>query len=307
MRHFPLSKLAAMLVALAATAMLSACHAPAATQANGAAPSPASATASPGLNPAVNAPVSVADREAVRRLVRKVSNGRAQVISIWNQGSGLLGILYKGVDGSKQVGWATQNAKILLPGLALSIGGKNLNQEELAARAGYLSPTVAWKRLLAPGTESFTIGHAGPRILAVVDPNCIFCHLFYKKVMPLVRAGRLRVTFVMAAILKPSSLGKAATILAARDPAAALAFDELHFDKAKEEGGIRILPAALKAKADLVRANSRLLAEMGPAATPTILACHKGAADPEILRGMPGDIDVFTSSLATAAASFCNR
>jgi thiol:disulfide interchange protein DsbG len=82
----------------------------------------------------------------------------------------------------------------------------------------------------------------------------------------------------MVGFLKPTSLGRAAAILSAADPARALATDEQSFDVATEEGGIAVpvvIPPAVRAA---VVANTRLLAASGAEATPTLLfRDHAGA------------------------------
>jgi len=69
----------------------------------------------------------------------------------------------------------------------------------------------------------------------------------------------------MVGILGPTSPGKAATLLSAKDPAAALSQHEL-----QTSGGLKPLnpiPANVRAQLD---ANHRLMEQLGSSATPTI-------------------------------------
>ena len=115
------------------------------------------------------------------------------------------------------------------------------------------------------------MGSRGPEVTAFMDPNCIWCHRFYEKAMPLVRAGKLHLRVALVGFLKPTSAAKAAAILAARHPAQALAFNETHFNVIAEEGGIRPDYHAPLSIRRAVSDNTHLLAQTGEEATPTLL------------------------------------
>ncbi|MBU2857907.1 thioredoxin fold domain-containing protein [Acidithiobacillus ferrooxidans] len=123
--------------------------------------------------------------------------------------------------------------------------------------------------------QTFLVGHQGPELTAFMDPNCIWCHRFYEKALPILGAGKLRLRVVLVGFLKPSSPAKTASILMSNNPAKALAYDESHFNTQKEEGGIRpaINPPPLIRRA--VRNNNRLLIRTGEEATPTLLYRNK--------------------------------
>lgn len=70
---------------------------------------------------------------------------------------------------------------------------------------------------------------AGPRWLTVfVDPNCPYCRQLFHDLQPLIDHDGLGVRWVPVAVLAPSSRGKAAAILQAPDPLAALRATETH-------------------------------------------------------------------------------
>lgn len=119
--------------------------------------------------------------------------------------------------------------------------------------------------------DTFLVGRRGPELTAFMDPNCIWCHRFYEKAMPLVRAGKLHLRVALVGFLKPTSAAKAAAILAARHPAQALAFNESHFNVIAEEGGIRPDYHAPLSIRRAVSDNTQLLAQTGEEATPTLL------------------------------------
>jgi thiol:disulfide interchange protein DsbG len=105
------------------------------------------------------------------------------------------------------------------------------------------------------------------------DPNCIFCYHFYKMAEPLVSSGQLQLRWVMVAFLQSSSAPKAAAILAATDPRAALHADEDGFDVAHESGGIAAAAAQDKALNDVLQAHGSVLDAIGSGSvgTPTLL------------------------------------
>lgn len=144
--------------------------------------------------------------------------------------------------------------------------------------------------------DSFMVGDGGPEIIAIVDPDCIFCHKFYEQVMPLVSAGKLRVRFVVASFLKPSSEPRAAAILSARDPAQALAQNEAGFDDRTEEGGIaEDQHPAFAVMAD-VRKNNRFLSSTGEVATPTLIFATRDGGY-RVMHGTPQDMVGFLGNL----------
>jgi len=89
-------------------------------------------------------------------------------------------------------------------------------------------------------------GLSGPHVLyAFVDPNCIFCHKFFDYVQTHLsefKQAGVRVVYVPVAILKQSSIAKAAAIVDNGWPA--LLEDEQKFDVNDEEGGVQELTGA---------------------------------------------------------------
>jgi thiol:disulfide interchange protein DsbG len=112
-----------------------------------------------------------------------------------------------------------------------------------------------------------------PLLYVFADPNCIFCYHFYKMAEPLVSSGQLQLRWVMVAFLQSSSAPKAAAILAATDPRAALHSDEDRFDVTHESGGIAPAQAQDKALQDVLQAHGSVLDVIGSGSvgTPTLL------------------------------------
>ena len=74
-----------------------------------------------------------------------------------------------------------------------------------------------------------------PRVIySFTDANCPYCHLFWEAARPWVDAGKVQLRHVLVGIIKEDSPAKAAAILKASDPSAALRENEVQF----KQGGI---------------------------------------------------------------------
>lgn len=134
-----------------------------------------------------------------------------------------------------------------------------------------------------------------PLLYVYADANCIYCNQLWTLLRTPVQAGKVQVQWAMVSFLKPSSPGRAAAILDAKDRAAALALDETKFDKAKEEGGI---PPADPVSADANKALQQHSAQMAEAnADGTPLLVFKRGGNWTLEEGMPKDMDAFISAL----------
>jgi thiol:disulfide interchange protein DsbG len=99
-------------------------------------------------------------------------------------------------------------------------------------------------------TQYIAEGKQGPVVYLFLDPNCPYCHKLYDQLQGKVAKGKLRLRVVVVGFLSPSSRDKAAAILAAADPRAALAKNESGFAirDGRPEGGIAPADSALVAK-----------------------------------------------------------
>ncbi len=136
-------------------------------------------------------------------------------------------------------------------------------------------------------TDAVTEGATSPkRVLYVFfDANCWYCHLTWKALQPYERAG-LQVRWVPVAYQKPSSVGRAAALMQARDRAAALRENELGYRAQTYDGGIAPaadVPAALTAQ---LAANTHLMQRFGAPGT-SALAWKDAAGKVRVKIGMP--------------------
>ena len=167
--------------------------------------------------------------------------------------------------------------------LALGLIGGALGLQPVHAADAAKVRSGAQRAMAATG---FTLGKAGPLIVAFEDPNCSFCDHLTQEAAPLIAAGKLRMRIVPVAFLKPDSEARAAAILQSADPAAAWEQNMRGFDHRKEEGAYPGAQPSFTSDRGL-RANLALLQDLGNVATPTLLVCEKGASQPALMQGVP--------------------
>ncbi|MBT9569441.1 MAG: thiol:disulfide interchange protein DsbG [Thiobacillus sp.] len=189
-----------------------------------------------------------------------------EVIGTFDAPGGLTG--YAGmVEQQPVVVYLTADQKYAIVGPMIDGKGANLSQQPLEKLVMKPMTDRVWKDL--EKSTWVTDGKStAPRVVyAFTDPNCPYCNKFWNDARPWVTSGKVQVRHIMVGILGPTSPGKAAAILAAKDPQAALAQHE----KNHAQGGIKPLgqiPAKTRAQ---LAANEKLMQAVGAQATPTIL------------------------------------
>lgn len=122
-----------------------------------------------------------------------------------------------------------------------------------------------WKQLESSAWIADGSAKAPRVVYTFTDPNCPYCNRFWRDARPWVDAGKVQLRHVIVGILGPSSAPKAAALLEARDPAAALAGHAR--DHAK--GGVKPVAQVSEAARGKLEANARLMQQLGSFATPT--------------------------------------
>ena len=186
--------------------------------------------------------------------------------------------------------YVTPDGKHVIAGTLLDAEGNDVNQAALQRAVHGKLLAGAWDKLQA--SHWVRDGQAGaPRVVYVfTDPDCPFCNKFWADARPWVESGKVELRHVMVGILTPTSAGKAAAILASKDPAAALqAYEQGHVAaNAKTLAGGRPRPlaaAGLKPLADIpeeirrkLAGNQELMASLGLQATPAMVWQEAGGA-----------------------------
>ena len=176
---------------------------------------------------------------------------------------------------------------------ALALGACSEKEAVAAAPSSKLTPQQAYE--LAGKGNGFTVGvpMAANTVYVFFDTTCPHCAELWGSSKPLL--GKLKIVWMPIGLLRQTSGPQGATILAAADPAAAMAQNESALLERK--GGIPIsgsLPDAVLAK---IKANTDLFMKIGAESVPLIVfrnaksgqyGQHAGAVDAATLSAMVG-------------------
>lgn len=159
--------------------------------------------------------------------------------------SGLTGWLMKDPGGTYYTFWTTSDGALMMAGALMDAQGTNYTakyQDQYEPKADL---NALWPKL-EKSTQIVTGPRTAPKgvLYAFIDPNCPFCHFLWSALRSYEAAG-LQIHWVIVGFLHEDSAGKAAALLSAADPAAALSSSQSNF----QAGGIKPLasiPEALK-------------------------------------------------------------
>lgn len=178
--------------------------------------------------------------------------------------------------------YLTADGKQAIVGTMIDAKGNSLSQEPLDRLVSKPMAIKTWNQLeksswIADGSKN------APRVIyTFTDPNCPYCNKFWNDAQPWVKAGKVQVRHVLVGILMDSSAGKAAALLSAADPQAALAQHE----QQHASGGVKPLEQiSLKVRAQL-DANMALMQQLGSSATPTTFY-KDDAGNLQMVQGAP--------------------
>ena len=147
------------------------------------------------------------------------------------------------------------------------------------------APSSRVDAVLAAAPQAAWIAEGeGDRIVYVFfDPNCPSCQYLYKSLRRFVESRGVRLRWIPVAVVDATSAGKAAAILEAEDPRAALRRNEENYDTRAYAGGIaEEIPSV--ATEEKLRANERLLKRLDIPVVPTMLFADKDRR-PVIIQG----------------------
>ncbi len=167
-------------------------------------------------------------------------------------------------------------------GTRINAKGEPIDQATLQSLVAKPISDQAWAQL-----ESATWVMDGkadaPRIIyTFTDANCPYCHQFWEASRPWVDAGKVQLRHLLVGIIKEDSPTKAAAILGASDPSAALRENEVKYD----QGGItpaKSVPGDVQQTLDN---NQMLMLSMGFRGTPGIMV-RDGEGLIQKYNGMP--------------------
>ena len=208
---------------------------------------------------------AAAERPAVLKGIEKHG---FEVIGEFDAPGGLRG--FAGVVGGQQpaaAAYVTADGKHVVVGSLFDANGEDVGEAPLEKLVAKPMSERTWKKL----DESAWVrdGRAdAPRVVYTFsDANCPYCHRFWEAARPWVDAGKVQLRHVMVGVIREDSPAKAAAILTAPNPSAALLENERLFDR----GGIKPAASLTAEVANKLDANQVLMIELGFQGTPGIL------------------------------------
>lgn len=132
---------------------------------------------------------------------------------------------------------------------------------------------IGYRHALLKSLHTIQEGHGPDALYIFWDPNCVYCHMLYEmlKNNPAVWE-KLTVHWVPVGVIKPTSMAKAATVIAGGMPA--LRQDESQFNRTSESGGAAVStnPKTIAEAKENTAVLIRLMSEQGTKviATPTL-------------------------------------
>ena len=149
-------------------------------------------------------------------------------------------------------------------GTLLDASGNDLTRAPLQAAAAPALGAAAWAELAK--ASWIAEGATRPKRIVYVftDTECPYCHKLWAATQPLLAGGDVQVRHVMVAVIAPQSRGRAAAILDAADPQAALQQHERSFGHST----VAPQPSVPAATASRIDANNALMEKLGIHGTP---------------------------------------
>lgn len=195
--------------------------------------------------------------------------------------SGLTGYTVS-FQGQTLAAYLTPDGDHVVVGTLLDGDGTNLSQPVLSAAANAARPESEWQAVSEAGWIADGSDDADRVVYAFTDPNCPFCHRFHEQTRDWVEAGDVQIRHVMVGVLRQDSLPKAATLLAADDPSAALDEHEANFDN----GGVTPADRLPAEAQQTVQSNNELMSQLGIRGTPSVFY-RDADGNIRLARGLP--------------------
>ncbi|AOY87764.1 hypothetical protein BKP64_06020 [Marinobacter salinus] len=162
--------------------------------------------------------------------------------------------------------------------------GQNLSAEHIRAWLPELDLTGAWAKLENATWIGEGPGDAKRIVYVFTDPNCGYCIVFREKAKAFLKRG-IQLRHIMVGIIQPTSLAKAASVIASQDPVAQLDYHDSQFPRDWLDTPENI-PEPLRVK---IENNNRLMEALAISATPAVLYRDEHGEVRKIV-GLPDDL-----------------
>lgn len=243
---------------------------------------PLPAAASTTVSSAPPAATGAGATDPATALVQKITQGQVKILQSFPAVNNLQGFVIQPNspnDNRSMVVYADKSGNYMFIGTIIDGSGKNLTDQYTQKYVNAGIAKTAFQQL--PGLAGFIEGNANAphKAYIIIDPNCIYCHMLYQEVEPMIQQGQLAVQWIPVGFLHASSAGKAAALLNAGTPAQQIALlkqNETTFNTTEEEGGIAAISednsdAKVSAAFSAVEKNTNFFSQMGFVGTPTLL------------------------------------
>jgi thiol:disulfide interchange protein DsbG len=196
--------------------------------------------------------------------------------------------------------YVTPDGKHVIAGTLLDAQGREAAEDALEKAVRAPMADAVWKQLQASAWIQDGKASAPRTVYVFTDPNCPYCNKFWADARPWVDSGKVVLRHVMVGVLTPTSAGKAAALLADKNPAAALeAYERNHAGQNAKalgsgrprplDGGLKPLSTIPPDVASKLAANEKLMAALGVQATPALVWRDAGGAV-QVRTGAPDSI-----------------
>ena len=144
-------------------------------------------------------------------------------------------------------------------------------KEGPAAAGGKAAPVAVSTEVIANEAQGFTVGPSmsARTVYVFFDAQCPHCGALWESAKPL--RSQAKFVWIPVGILNPASTTQGATLLAAKDPVAAM--DEHEASLQAQRGGISAA-SSIDAQNAAVAKNTELMNRFGFASIPTIVGTH---------------------------------
>lgn len=226
-------------------------------------------------------PPAAAPTGDVPPAVKALEDQGLTIMDEFEAGDGLRA--FAAFTGERPIGVYVVDDGSVIVGTRVGTDGQALDEDTLGRLVARPLSSRIWSRLETAHWVADGRADAPRTIYVFTDPNCPYCHRFWEAARPWVAAGRVQLRHIMVGIIREDSPQKAAAILGAPDPAAALLENETKFDR----GGITPVKTLSAQAREALDGNEALMQTMGLRGTPGIVVLGEDG----MLRtysGMPG-------------------
>lgn len=186
----------------------------------------------------------------------------------------------------------TPDGRHVIMGTLLAEDGTNISQQKVQELLMEPRFAQAWNLLEESRWVRDGSAEAETVLYTFTDPNCPYCYRFRQAALPWIEAGKVQLRHILVGVIREDSAPKAATLLAADDPEAAL---QAHHDN-YQQGGVRVDRSVVSQTYSQVVEHSSLMENLGLQATPSTfyyneegkVAMKAGVPDAEELEIMMG-------------------